>query len=606
MFENLDILGVIRAVIVMFVSIGFCIFIHELGHFLAGKWRGLHIDAFSLGFKKIWGKKINGVEYRIGCLPFGGYVELPQVDTTGIPHDAAGNELPPAKPLDRMITAFAGPFFNILFGLVLGCVIWIFGIAQPSEKVREFEVIEIEPSGPEYAAGLRVGDKIVGIGDQPFFKSWMDFCMDSVLTVDPIKLNVDRKGEKLDIVYRPKANESSKNVPEQLRREKVGYPFFNVRIPLIVHLDGEDSVAARAGFKEGDVIVKLNGEYLKSALYLFGELEFNGGKPMDFVVNRNGKMVEIKNVQPELEPIDPRWENIFNRYMTGISYSPDNFVLYDVYPASPADKSGLRGGDQLVKLNDESIPNANFIQKTIQDAAGQPVKITVLRDGREMEFIVTPQMRKNYDLGLKTELKEYPSPFRQFANTAVMSYKSLRALLVNLGSTLKVTDKTSTVGIRNMSGPIGMGTVIFKMSYSGNMMQVISFTVIITFALAIFNLFPLPVLDGGHITLGLIEIILRRPLPTGLVKVLNNVFIVLLISLMVAVSYFDFTRLLPAGEKIGRNTPTAAEKSEPESNGATPGGVILIEEENPAAENSAVTKSNPLPKVEASESAAAK
>ena len=134
----------------------------------------------------------------------------------------------------------------------------------------------------------------------------------------------------------------------------------------------------------------------------------------------------------------------------------------------------------------------------------------------------------------------------------------------------------------------------------------ISFTVIITFALAIFNLFPLPVLDGGHITLGLIEIILRRPLPTGLVKVLNNVFIVLLISLMVAVSYFDFTRLLPAGEKIGRNTPTAAEKSEPESNGATPGGVILIEEENPAAENSAVTKSNPLPKVEASEPAAAK
>ncbi|MEG2076323.1 MAG: M50 family metallopeptidase, partial [Victivallaceae bacterium] len=286
-----------------------------------------------------------------------------------------------------------------------------------------------------------------------------------------------------------------------------------------------------------------------SARYLFGELFFNGENAMDFEVNRNGEMVEIKNVQPKLEPLPQEVESYFNRYITGISYSLDDFVLMEVIPASPAEKSGLREGDKLLKLNNTSITNAEFIQKTIQDSAGKPVEITVLRDNKELVFSITPKQRKNYDLGIQTAVKEYPSPFRQFANTAVMSYKSLRALLVNLGSTLKVTDKTSTVGIRNMSGPIGMGTVIFKMSYSGNMMQVISFTVMITFALAIFNLFPLPVLDGGHITLGFIEIIMRRPLPTGLVKVLNNVFIVLLISLMVAVSYFDFTRLLPVSPK---------------------------------------------------------
>lgn len=88
----------ILSVVFVFVAIGFCIFSHELGHFLAAKWRGLHIDAFSLGFKPFWRKKINGVEYRLGWLPFGGYVELPQVDATdAIPKAADGTELPRAN-----------------------------------------------------------------------------------------------------------------------------------------------------------------------------------------------------------------------------------------------------------------------------------------------------------------------------------------------------------------------------------------------------------------------------------------------------------------------------------------------------------------------------
>ncbi|HRR06897.1 MAG TPA: site-2 protease family protein, partial [Victivallales bacterium] len=67
----------------VFFAVGLCIFIHELGHFLVAKWRGLHIIAFSIGFKKIWSYKYKGVDYRIGCIPFGGYVELPQIDSSG-------------------------------------------------------------------------------------------------------------------------------------------------------------------------------------------------------------------------------------------------------------------------------------------------------------------------------------------------------------------------------------------------------------------------------------------------------------------------------------------------------------------------------------------
>ena len=78
----LDWLFTAGAIVFVFFAIGFCIFSHELGHFLAAKWRGLHVDAFSIGFRAFWKKKYRGVEYRIGYLPFGGYCEIPQIDAT--------------------------------------------------------------------------------------------------------------------------------------------------------------------------------------------------------------------------------------------------------------------------------------------------------------------------------------------------------------------------------------------------------------------------------------------------------------------------------------------------------------------------------------------
>ena len=94
MSSFLNVLSIIGATVFMIFFFGFCIFIHELGHFLAAKWRGLKVTAFSIGFRKIWGKTWNGVEYRIGWIPFGGYVEIPQVDGDGAKvKDENGNDI---------------------------------------------------------------------------------------------------------------------------------------------------------------------------------------------------------------------------------------------------------------------------------------------------------------------------------------------------------------------------------------------------------------------------------------------------------------------------------------------------------------------------------
>src|SRR5438874_13342598 len=90
--------------------------VHELGHFLAAKWRGLKIDRFAVWFgKPIWKKKINDVEYALGWIPAGGYVALPQMATMEAIEgkgDSSGQPLPPISALDKIIVAVAGPLFS--------------------------------------------------------------------------------------------------------------------------------------------------------------------------------------------------------------------------------------------------------------------------------------------------------------------------------------------------------------------------------------------------------------------------------------------------------------------------------------------------------------
>src|SRR5512135_3211788 len=89
------------------------IFVHELGHFLAARWRGLRIDRFAIWFgKPVWKRKINDIEYALGWIPAGGYVALPQMATMEMiegKSESAGQPLPPVSALDKIIVAFAGP-----------------------------------------------------------------------------------------------------------------------------------------------------------------------------------------------------------------------------------------------------------------------------------------------------------------------------------------------------------------------------------------------------------------------------------------------------------------------------------------------------------------
>ena len=164
--------------------------VHELGHFLAAKWRGLKIDRFAIWFgKPIWKKKINGVEYALGWIPAGGYVALPQMATMEMIEGKGGepeekiiepfaervggdlketknDALPNVSALDKIIVAFAGPLFSFALAIFFAIVVW--GVGKPSNEAdNSTQIGWVDQTGPAWKAGLRPGDTILEIDGHP-------------------------------------------------------------------------------------------------------------------------------------------------------------------------------------------------------------------------------------------------------------------------------------------------------------------------------------------------------------------------------------------------------------------------------------------------------
>ena len=225
-------LKVIFILLEVLVLFNLLIFVHELGHYLAARWRGLKVLRFAIWFgKPIWKRKINGVEYALGTIPFGGYVSLPQMAPMdaieGSPEEEGAGEqeapLPPVTALDKIIVAFAGPLFS--FGLAVAFAIVVTMIGRPvSEAETTTTIGYIMTNGPAAQAGLEIGDRILEIDDKPVTKFTG---MGSSVTwrivrseADTIPIKVDRNGEELTFQVTPVKDETKAWQRKNLRKIK--------------------------------------------------------------------------------------------------------------------------------------------------------------------------------------------------------------------------------------------------------------------------------------------------------------------------------------------------------------------------------------------------
>lgn len=201
------------------IALSLLILVHELGHFLVARLANVKILAFSLGFgKKLITFKKGETEYALSLVPLGGYVKLLG---ESVEDEIAEEDIPRSyihKPAwVKILIAFTGPLFNIIFAFVLFYVVLVSGYSVLSTKVGT-----VEKGLPAYEAGIRTGDVMVSVDGKPLheFGDLMDFM--SVAKDGPLKFVIKRDDSLLNVTITPKEIESKNLFGEAFKRKVIG------------------------------------------------------------------------------------------------------------------------------------------------------------------------------------------------------------------------------------------------------------------------------------------------------------------------------------------------------------------------------------------------
>ena len=296
MADYLRVAGILLEVLVLFNLI---IIAHELGHFVAARWRGLVVEKFGIWFgKPLWKKTIGGVEYSLGSIPAGGFVALPQLapmeSVEGESrHDRAA--LPPVTALDKIIVALSGPVASMLLALLCAVIVWLVG--RPVSQAETGTVIGyVLPEGPAAKAGLQPGDKILEVNRHPVSKfAGMGNMRQSVTwnvvrSEEPlIPVKFERNGAVQTVEVEP-------TVPERQgwgRRPLRQIGILPAMTPMVAKVF-QDSPAAVAGIRPRDLITAVDGQPLLSLASLSEYLDkHQAGVPVDLTVQRGEETLQL-------------------------------------------------------------------------------------------------------------------------------------------------------------------------------------------------------------------------------------------------------------------------------------------------------------------------
>lgn len=451
MSSILRVTGVFLEVLLIFNVI---IVAHELGHFLAAKWRGLKVEKFGIWFgPPILKGTCGGVEFSLGCIPAGGFVAIPQMANPEVIEGKSSALITEAKPSDKIIVALAGPVASVLCAFLFACVVWVTG--KPAYEAETTTVVGYVSKGSGAdKAGLEAGDRILSV--------------------------------------------------------------------------------------DGREVLKFSGLSNMKNSVVWNIARSEGGR-VRLLVERNGDVLE-----KEIETAIPENKAVGRRKLPQIGISPaTTCLIFRTKPDMPAERGGVGKGDVIRKINGERVFSPIRVNEIIDE--GIPLDIEIERDGSTEEVRVYPEKGAGGDgflIGIEWDFEsiktiEHPNPLDQIKGAVTVMVETLFAVI----------SPNTEIGAQHLSGPVGIMRLyylLFEMPEGWRL--ALWFSVVFNINLAILNLLPIPVLDGGHILLASLEWVRKKKMSDRVVNALQTACALLILSFMLYVTGYDILDYI--GEKF--------------------------------------------------------
>ncbi len=307
--------------------------------------------------------------------------------------------------------------------------------------------------------------------------------------------------------------------------------------------------ADKAGVRAGDVIQSINGHKVSRWMGVDNGVTWNiitsTVSPLTMVVDRAGQ-TQTFQIVPEVDPtVTHHWWDRSAPPKIQIAPAEKDLIVGKIYPDSPAETAGLKKGDRLLALDGVPLLGYYAVYEHLKESPNAPLNLTIQRGSRTIPMTIQPvkpiepkdipKDEPQTDPGFLLDdnvdvVIDHPTPWNQVHESIDLVRGTLAALFTH----------NSKVSATQLSGPIGIMNILFSVLSSDNGWRVaLWFAVVINVNLAMLNLFPLPVLDGGHIALSIIEWIRRRPLSMSILEPLQTACALALIGYMGFITFFD-------------------------------------------------------------------
>jgi len=427
--------------------LGFMILIHEFGHYAVAKWLGVRVEQFAIGFgKRLVGFRKGETDYRINAIPLGGYVKMSGENPMDQRTDDPGEFMNHSR-WHRFLIAIAGPTMNILLAVVLLTVVYMVHYEYPIYLDKAAVVQGVRKDSPAQQAGIQAGDRII----------------------------------KIDGVENP------------------------------------------------------TWEQVQPKVWL------SPNQALDVTIQRGNQVLQ-KTLTPKA---------VTSSEVGSVGWFPEEPVVVGrVDPNLPAAKAGIKEDDRIVSLNGKPVPSIESMIEALQQTKNQPVDLQVERSSQTLDFKLTPVLsqtedpkEQRYRLGFvnKGVTKVSQLPFAQALSLSLEQNKKYSFMILELAK--KMVQRK--ISMRAISGPIGIAQDAGYAAQQKGWTPLMELTAGISLNLGIFNLLPIPILDGGVILFLLIEGLMRRDISMNIKERVYQAAFVFLVLFAVMVIYNDLMKTIP-------------------------------------------------------------